>query len=316
MRAETNWVGEWFPILEAKGEFVQIAFGSLLPGAANPAWNYLPHRDFDGAGGLAHLTGITLPVATKRYVPSFWRRLLGFFHYLRVSKMKEVVWKTYRPSLRGKRSEIAWATFTLEETRGLEAEAKSSGVSLNTFLLQKIDRVLSREWTRPGTARRWLIPVDMRGSVHRDPPHSNHASYVSVSLTDGLDADAVARLVRHEIRRESQWGAWAVLNSGRWIGRSGMRRMMDSLRARELCWMGTFSNLGKWTAGASRKAGDPQWMFCPPTLVTQPISLGALVWNDRLSLTLQLHPALSENSSDAWRSLEACATEIRKARDS
>src|ERR1700722_1711144 len=45
----------WFISAEELGEFIGIRFGRIPPGATEPEWIYLPHKEFDGIGGLAEI---------------------------------------------------------------------------------------------------------------------------------------------------------------------------------------------------------------------------------------------------------------------
>ena len=51
----TDPIRPWFDAAEEMGEFIGIRFGRVTPGAVEPEWMFLPHTDYDGIGGLAHL---------------------------------------------------------------------------------------------------------------------------------------------------------------------------------------------------------------------------------------------------------------------
>ena len=67
----TDPISPWFDICEELDEYIGIRFGRLAPGATDPEWMFVRHRDFDGIGGLAELLrrrGAVIP----KIVADFW----------------------------------------------------------------------------------------------------------------------------------------------------------------------------------------------------------------------------------------------------
>ena len=64
---------------------------------------------------------------------------------------------------------------------------------------------------------------------------------------------------------------------------------------------GIFSNLGVWPPPGSPVVPDlpDHWLFVAPVTLDMPFSAGALTWQGRMSLTVQAHPALSRDPSQA-----------------
>ena len=97
-----------------------------------------------------------------------------------------------------------------------------------------------------------------------------------------------------------------MLNIGRLIGVGGMR--FFSIRTeRKSQWMGTFSNVGSWPpVGSAPGILDPDivYIVAPPGTPNFPISVGLITWNGRLSITLKVHPSISDKPDQARFFLE------------
>ena len=68
--------------------------------------------------------------------------------------------------------------------------------------------------------------------------------------------------------------------------------------------IGSFSNLGDWDAEKTIQSPDCEggWVFAPPVLRCQQIGAGCVTFQNRLSLTIQVHPDLTNSPSvlQAW----------------
>ena len=80
--------------------------------------------------------------------------------------------------------------------------------------------------------------------------------------------------------------------------------MIVSERATSQWNIGGFSNLGDWDP--EKKIREPEcqgvWLFAPPVLRFQQVGAGCVTFQNRLSLTLQVHPDLATSPSvpQAW----------------
>ena len=68
--------------------------------------------------------------------------------------------------------------------------------------------------------------------------------------------------------------------------------------------LGSFSNLGDWDPekAISQSECEGTWLFAPPVLRCQLVGAGCVTFQNRLSLTIQAHPDLTNDSSvpEAW----------------
>ena len=81
------------------------------------------------------------------------------------------------------------------------------------------------------------------------------------------------------------------------LGKEGMRKYLINRKKKGDSWTGTFSNLGVWTI-----PNGGSWVICPNVPYMYPIGAACITVNGRLSISLQLHPALG-NDSDARQAL-------------
>jgi hypothetical protein len=69
-------------------------------------------------------------------------------------------------------------------------------------------------------------------------------------------------------------------------------------------YLGGFSNLGDWDAEKKITAPDclGGWVFTPPVLRCQLLGAGCVTFQNRLSITIQVHPELTTSSAvpEAW----------------
>ncbi len=156
----------------------------------------------------------------------------------------------------------------------------------------------------------WLIPVNMRAGVKRKNPHSNHASYLSVTLNPFMEVAVVGRKLKVALKMGYHWAAWWGILLGRIIGLKGMHRLMKKYHDKKHSWAGTLSNLGVWShTNEGPQEGQRQtWAFCPPVSKSHPVGVGLVTWNGQLSMAIQIHPSLDHDGHLAQRLLSMLQT--------
>lgn len=307
-----DWVAETFSSLRDCGEDISIVYGknSGSPADTEPRWFELQHNEYDGVSGLARLLreqGLRvekLPVLRDDRL-TFFRGLQGVFACLPGLKVRRQQWKSgfdwTRPvSFLPVNQRVAWRLFTEAQTESVVAAAKAAGVTVNTYLLFHLDRVVSAELTPPTAGTRWMIPVNLRGAVTRpavDPPQM---SFLAVDVERGASARQLQASIDRLKRNGFHWGMWLMLQLSRLVGVDGMRREVRKREKQEFGATGMFSNLGVWDI-----AGAGNWIFCPATTRSYPVGAGCITISGRMAVTMQLHDGLGRDLQTSRSLLEA-----------
>ncbi len=289
-----DWVGEWFPIMRSLGEFTDIVYLKCSSSGAVEEVFYLDHGQYDGVGGFqVLLEKQQCPGASYRTQsdarPGFFKQVLGFLKYFLESRASSVNWKKRDHAIPGKKIAPLVQVFSLEQTRQLTAQARAKKVTLTSLILHALDASVRSLLQNEQKENRWLIPVNMRAGVTRTNPHSNHASYLSVTLNPKTDVVIVGKKLKSALGMGYHWAAWWGILLGRTIGLNGMHKILKKYHDKKHSWAGTLSNLGVWSHANTSQT----WGFCPPVSKSHPVAVGLVTWNGQLSMAIQLHPSLN-----------------------
>jgi hypothetical protein len=303
----TDAIASWFVAAEELGEYIGIRFGHLQNGSVAPDWIFLRHIDYDGIGGFAELLrrqGALLPRLPQLkhpQSPSLLALLKALPSY--AAPRRRIKWAP----LDGERSPgtndipptaVAWHVFDESITTQIRLACRKAGVTINSFLLKHLTKAIRPSIEDQSSDVPWMVPVNLRGKVNRGRDTANHTSYVAVRVRSYETAHDVHQKIYTALASGEHWANWAAYHSGNLLT-PGMRRWLITKERCMSQWnLGSFSNLGDWDperrlteAGC---LGD--WLFCPPVLRCQPVGAGCVTFQNRLSLTLQVHPELTVNS--------------------
>ncbi|NKB61650.1 MAG: hypothetical protein GKR95_16080 [Gammaproteobacteria bacterium] len=304
-------VQPWFEVLEEMGEFVGIRFGRVSGSSDEVDWIYKPHHEFDGIGGFASILrskGIeiaSLP-ETNQLSNNSWLsllrllpRFLGFRKVLQISQ--DIDKGALEPVYSAPTPAYAWHVFSEDETSKIRSYGKSAGVTVNSLLLKHVSEVTRKHLDEPSEKVPWMIPVNLRGGIKQTPDTSNIFSYIAVNVSAEDSIKDIHNDIYAKLSNGEHWGTYKKYKMGYWLPIFIKKWLITSNRA-VLQWnLGTFSNLGAWDL--SEKAGEntdkENWVFAPPVTATQMIGVGCLTTNNRLSITIQLHPSLTTSVSVA-----------------
>jgi hypothetical protein len=257
--------------METHGEDMNIRFGRVDEMGAAPVWMPLRHARFDGIGGFAHLLresghralGV-LPQLKDGLVPRVFQILRSWAHHVFVRK------PTYRwPALAAPGTSgamplaVATRVFSEDESQRVLAAAKSLGITANTFLLERISRVIRRSLEGEPDAIVWMIPINMRGPVALGRDTANHSSFLEIAVREDEPLATLQTRVRDAVRRGQHWAYWYSFQFGRLFGRFGRRLFIGLQLHGPKHWVGAFSNLGLWDPPADGPT-PYAWVFCPP----------------------------------------------------
>jgi hypothetical protein len=307
--------GNWFDALERMGESFLIRLGRYRPGMRQPDWFFLPHQDFDGLGGLAHLlrtkerTELAIPQLAPTDRPSALAKWMSALRLLCRRPVRPRSWQpTAAKSSASTEAAFAWTLFSAADTLSLRAIARSRGVSLNAWLLWALaESCLGRLAPgREGAA--WIVPVNMRGAVPGERDTANLASILDVAFQLPASPSVVDAALRKERSTHAHFGAWQLLKM---VGDfpPGVRQAIVRREAK-VPKHGSFSNLGQLEPLHRTDSNVAEWwMVFNPVIRSRPVGMACLTWQGRMAVTLQLHPALNCTEREAldwlatWRSL-------------
>lgn len=304
MTMQTDWIGEWFGILEEMGENVDLLCGQFEPKAERVAWSRLSHRDFDGLGALLEM--IERLGGRVEQLPTYQGRKLGLVDraraFVRYSRSRPVLVNTRdAPREAGTPAGVAWTVYSKEATEWLARRAKEEKTIANIHLLFCLHRAVCELGLTSNEVPAWLIPVNLRGAVRLERSKANHSSFITLAIPREATAVSVSGILREQLRRDAHIGAWVAMNLGKILGRERYRKRTHEMMARPFGWTGGFTNLGVWPFGTMTlpaAASDP-WIGCPPVSRKVPLGAGCIVWNGRFALGAQLHPCLGVDAEMA-----------------
>jgi len=157
-----------------------------------------------------------------------------------------------------------------------------------------------------------MIPVNLRGKVTRERDTANFTSYVGVKVCSYESVNDIHLKIYAALGRGEHWANWYAYKLGGLL----TTRMKRWLIVKELAmsqWnLGSFSNLGDWDPERTISQADCEggWLFAPPVLRCQLLGAGCVTFQNRLSLTIQVHPDLTTSAAvpQAW--IQAWVKEI------
>lgn len=301
-------IESWFVACEELDEFIGIRFGHLPEGADQPDWFFLPHKDFDGIGGLAELLrqrGAILPklAQVKHPSPPSWMalvrtipRFLKAKNPLKFGPMEGEP----RPSTKNTPpSAMAWHLFDETATTQIRRACRKRGVTVNSFLIKHLTKAVRPSLQDESSVMPWMVPVNLRGKILRGRDTTNYSSYVGVKVRTYETVVDIHRNIYESLGRGEHWANWYAYHSAHLLGPALRRYLVKTGRAMSEWHIGGFSNLGDWDPEKKITQPDCQgnWLFCPPVLRCQLIGAGCMTFQNRLSLVIQVHPELTTSAS-------------------
>ncbi|MCP5525322.1 MAG: hypothetical protein H7A47_00765 [Verrucomicrobiales bacterium] len=313
MAHNSDAIRRWFSTAESLGECIGIRFGRLAPGASEPEWFLLPHSEVDGIGGLADLLrrrGAALgrlPRIHHFSRPAYTALLRTTPRYL--APRRPTRWGALpgdrRPSTKDEPpSSVAWHVFDEDLTAMIRRVCRKAGYTVNSFLLKHLARAIRPSLHDQTAPMPWMVPVNLRGAVSRSRDTDNHSSYVSVRVRSWETVYDVHRSIYAALASGEHWAHWWTYKTGNFLPRGVRAMLVRRGRAVAQLNIGSFSNLGLWDS--DRQINQPEclggWLFAPPVLRCQMVGAGAVTFQHRLGLVIQVHPELTTDPAvpEAW----------------
>tara|TARA_B110000908_G_scaffold111925_1_gene131265 strand:+ start:276 stop:1295 length:1020 start_codon:yes stop_codon:yes gene_type:complete len=311
--SEEDPIRPWFEALESMGEYTGIRLGKVCEETDSIEWVDKPHSEYDGIGGFAKILRdrgadiSTLPRIPHSIRESWWPFIKSIPAMMGPRKRLGVIAKggsedhtTYNQQPKA----IAWHVFSEEESSLIRKAGRILQISINSLLLRHLDRCIRQSLEDPSALVTWMVPVNLRGKIKKENDTSNHSSFVAVNLAASETPLQVHNQIYRRLRKGEHWANWKAYKMGRFISKSAKEKMIRSDRGTTRWNMGSFSNLGIWDSNNKIKSDGCQgpWIFAPPVLESVRIGAGCITYQNRLSLMIQAHPALTTDASvtEAW----------------
>ncbi len=260
------------------------------------AWEEIDHRDMDGLGafitavgksGATHITYPTLRQASKPDKDSI-QTAIG-----RAMKRKsgwKVDWKPEWKNdtkIKPIRNNISWRIISPDIRSKIDTKLKEQSVSLNSYLLSVVNRVLGEYLTNKNSHYFWGMPINMRGAVKMPHPSQNHFSFISVKTSAEGSAKEIHQEIKKQLSEDEHWAYWDLFQfmaSSPDILNQAVSGAGGDTR------IGTFSNLGEWNIENLDK--DDRWVFVPSITPDTPIAIGTITINGNIGLAMNVDPSL------------------------
>ena len=299
-KAVKDWVGVWFELLKERGFPTDVVLASSEPGSDQiTKFKSYSHAQFDGVGlVIEHFRecgfDVQPPKLPENFRGNWWSKIFGLFKNLRFVPVFGAKWKAYSASNQNQ-SQIGQYVFkvlSIQTSQKIVEASRSAGVSVNSQLLWCLDQVLRTQWIKDSGPFYWMLPINMRGAASEKLDTSNHASWIWVDSLKAKSALEIQNQIKKRFQEGFHWGAWFGLNIGRFIGIRGMKFLLNQAAGIEEHWVGTFSNVGAWKLNA-----DPVVIIIP-TVPSTPLSVGCVTVQNRMGLSLHIHPNLKVNKQE------------------
>jgi hypothetical protein len=217
--------------------------------------------------------------------------------------------KSYPLNWRRKKieTENQWQSFTLTEieTEALLRKLQGNKVSLTSYLPYHFSSLFAEIFLSSPQILKWMIPTRHAASKIQLSTSMN-AAYLGLHLDLTKSIHTLHSQLRDRLASGEHHGTnFLAKTTARW-GQRFIRQLTKlDLQRKNPSWFASFSNLGKLEKTPSSNENS-DILFLHPVRFHRPLGLIALIWNDRLTVTLQIHHSLdcdTEQILKAWNKL-------------
>lgn len=288
-----------FEVAEALGEWMNCLYlrrdsnGALTP-------RFIHHSVADGTSAITQILedeghqvryqkGLKVDIS-----PPLFKRLLLLKDFLKLTKGVKQLWRYQRVDCTGVAPNFSLIFFSKEDTQRLESLALESKVSLNSILLCALDTSVCTHLLKDGSERKWISPLNMRPTRDDSKISGNYSASIILNLPSGpSNPKELHSQIKKYFKEGLHWGSFLYSNMAALIGKKGTLKVAKSIKE---VGTGVFSNLGAWPHEGIELNPDGmnpkhRAVIAPATQIL-PVAATAWSWQDRLSLTLQIHPSL------------------------
>ncbi|MBN2653027.1 MAG: hypothetical protein JXR63_11660 [Spirochaetales bacterium] len=281
-----------------------------------------PHAKYDGIGAFSEFikeSGFTppkLPLSKEQNAPSKIVRFFLFSKAMIVGRKIDLRdskdWKNFDITAKINNEDKSinnidfWFVLSREQTMKLEEKASMAGVSLNSYLLNKLNKTIFSHMSDENIPRRWMIPVNMRGPVQLDNQYGNHSSSLDLYQLPREAPLQTHKKIKKALKKKLHWKSWIFFTIIKTIGKDKLYQILTNPKNPAIRpYIGSFSNLGSWLIPGLE---DGTMFFSQSVSKTVPFACGAVKVNGILGITWRKHPSLLISNEDFKRMLAVYKT--------
>ena len=306
-RHQKDWSGEKYKIVEEMGERIDMIFGRTDCTTEHVDWFIRSHARSDGISAFVDLTKKIdnmnigeLPSMKEIPTPSLVKRFFLLIKYLKESKTTSYNWKKFFPHEKGDTSALSYFFYSKEETKKIITHCRAKNISITSFLLYHLNSCVNEIFLNDQFEVVWLLPVNFRQKGIKNNSSANHTSSLSVRIRKTYSENQLHDKIHDMLKEGVQWGAWIYSNIPKYIGLNAMRFIYKHLYKGH--YLGLFSNIGNWPPeNTSNNHDNILYLGGAPGTSLSLINAVCISWNERLNMTLQIHPKISKEESDTCK---------------
>lgn len=236
----------WFEALEEIGEKPIMSYCIHSSSDQKIEWIELPHKSYDGFGGLFYLAetvdpGVIVDYKLTERKLSIWLKIKSIFIYAHEGNIRKTNWINFSPLKDGEntRKIIELNSYTINK---IKAQAKKEKVSLQIYLLKHFDRFISEVFLEPSQERWWMLPINMR-KIEDKHSRGNHSSYISLQISDSTSSRQIQEIFISKLKNGAQWVPWFFMHVFSFIGIESIKKILLNYENNNHSWAGIFTYL-------------------------------------------------------------------------
>lgn len=298
IKSDIDWMGLWYNIIKERGENDRPSFGCYNLDSGQVDWMSFSHSEMDGVGAMIdyyekkNYKLTKFPDLKEKNKPTFLETIGIFYRLIFQTKKIKTIWIENNDILNPPDPlKISFHIFPIDQTKKILDHCKSNKISSTAFLMNETTHLLLSTLSNNGEGT-WTVPVNLRPVVKNSNIKANHSSGLLINVKKSDGPNETHKEIAQQLKKKQHWGVWWIHQVGKIIGYQGMRIMSNKV-ARSNFIIGSFSNLGTWDLPPNHI-----WVGSPPGSKNFPISVMLMVANNRLSVSLKIHPAVLKNQGD------------------
>ena len=285
--------GKWFLVFRDRNECCDGIFG-VYDSTGRLETRLYPHARYDGYSVMNEYlaeSGVSGELRKPGHAPGMARQLKAFVAYLvalpfrprsRRLRLHTRGWPSAPIAVSNDR--IAWRIFSAEDTQKITAAAKQDKVPLNALLIAGLVRHLGPLWTDHSGSIVAGVTVSLHKMVGIDSVPRNRFSIIDIQVDESVTTAEINRRIKRTLRRDRHLASWLSYHLPDYLGDWFYQYFLLTI-----AWFQNrnivFTNVGEWSAGNGHAL-----FLIPPVFHYNPVSVGIIIWEGKLSLAIQVHP--------------------------